>query len=326
MIARVHAAAALHVGATVSAVASRDPRRAVALTQDVGGQAVLYDELPAGADAVAVCTPPALHLHHTRQMLEAGATVIVEKPLCTTLEDADHLCELARGRRVLYGENLLHAPVVREFLNVVGTLGTPTHLEVRAMQGAPTWGEFTTEEWGGGALFDLGAHPLAVALAAAEASGAGDAVSVSAEMRGGPSHRSDEHAEVVVQFASGLRAHVMTSWQAGPAPVWDAQMSSDTGVVRAEILPVPSLERNGEPCDVAADPVSGPIGELGFAAQIRVAFAADAGTETYPTVSFGRRVLDVTCGAYLSARRGGAPTPLPYAGPRDQTPLQILRG
>jgi myo-inositol 2-dehydrogenase / D-chiro-inositol 1-dehydrogenase len=329
MIASVHGAAALHIGATVVAVASRDPRRAITLTEQVGGQAVLFDELPAGADVVVVCTPPAQHLAHALHAINAGVHVVVEKPLCTTLADADRLVDAtaAADVNVVYGENLLHAPVIEALLGQVRSLGDVTLLEIRTMQGLPEWGDFTTAEWGGGALFDLGAHPLALALQIATVCGAGDPVSVRADMRGGSTHRSDEHADVHLEFASGLVAHVIASWQAGPTPVWDVQASSATGVVRAEVLPTMSLERNGEPVVIehgGDDHIEGPLGDFGYAHQLRRALGGGhSGTVT--DVELGRRVLDVTCGAYASAARAGDRVGLPYAGSRDRTPLQILR-
>lgn len=326
MIARVHGAAALGVGATVSAIASRDPRRAVELTEHLGGRAVLYAELPDGADAVVVCTPPSTHLEHVRHALDGGAAVLVEKPLATTLDDADRLVELAAGRRVLYGENLLHAPIVRSFLARVPALGPLTVLELRALQGLPDWGEFTSPDSGGGALFDLGAHPLALALRIADTAGAGEPVAVSAELRGGSS-RVDEHAEARLRFASGMEARVVVSWQAGPSPVWDIQAASDTGVLRAEIMPSAQLEYDGESVPAASSPAPGPIGALGFAGQIEVLLqVGDSSRDEHgATVELGRRVLDVTCGAYASAARGGATVRLPYEGRRDLTPADILR-
>ena len=103
------------------------------------------------------------------QALRAGAAVVVEKPLCTTLEQADEIVALAEANRdrLLYAENLAYAPVVGEFVRRVRALGTLTHLEVRALNPLPNRGGFTGDDWGGGALFDLGVHPLAVAVLAA---------------------------------------------------------------------------------------------------------------------------------------------------------------
>ena len=44
----------------------------------------------------------------------AGSAVLIEKPLCTTLAEADELVAAAEaGARIAYAENLVHAPIVR---------------------------------------------------------------------------------------------------------------------------------------------------------------------------------------------------------------------
>ena len=330
MISVAHASAASLLGVPVVAVASRDPRRAIGRTEQVGGQAVLYEELPAGADIVAVCTPPAQHAAHALSALNAGAAVILEKPLCTTLIDADDLVDAAdhNGQRLLYAENLAYAPVVEHLVSRVSTLGELTHLEVRAVQGLPTWGAFTSTEWGGGALFDLGAHPLAVALMCARAGGAGDVEAVSATLVGGAGHDSDEHAEVTLRFASGLIGRVVSSWQGGPTPVWDAQLASASGVLRAELQPEPLLEHNGDPVELPpSNPDLGGLEWAGYLGQV-AAFLADldAGTRPLMDAEFGRQVLEITCAAYWSAGQDGTEVSLPFAGPRDRTPLELWRG
>jgi predicted dehydrogenase len=312
-IAGVHGTAALQSGVTVRAIASRDPRHAIALTETLGGQAVLYDELPAGADLVVVCTPPAQHVEHALHALSSGVDVLVETPLCSTLADADRLVAHVGQHRVVYAENLLHAPVIEAFLTESRAIGPLDHLEARALQGPADAAE--------GALFELGSRAIGLALATAHAAAAGDPVSVSCEMRGGATTDNDQHAEMQLRFASGLVARVVASWQAGPSPLWDVQVSSRDAVVRAEVLPAASLERNGMPMSIPTSD-SGLIVDLGYHAQLSRALADD----TCPDASFGRDVLEVVCAASESVRRGSADVVLPYAGRRDLTPRQILRG
>ena len=111
-IAAVHGYAVDQVpGLTITAVASRDPERAIAAARRIGAKACRYDELPAGAAGVVVCTPPGHHAEVTLAAVAGGAGVLVEKPLCTTLDDADRLVEAAEGGAVIaYAENLVHAP------------------------------------------------------------------------------------------------------------------------------------------------------------------------------------------------------------------------
>ena len=333
-IAQAHAAATRLNGYQLVAVASRSVERAADQAVALGTRAVTYADLPGDADVVIVATPPQCHADDAIRMLDAGAAVLLEKPLCTTLADADRLVHAAEshGDRLLYAENLAYSPVVQALLTRTPGLGPLTHLEVRAQQGLPTWGAFTTDEWGGGALFDLGAHPLSVALLLASAARAGRPTSVSARLRGGPGHDSDEHAEVELTYSGGLVARVVSSWQAGPDAHWDAQVASATGVLRADLVPVPSLEHNGEPIALPRPTTTSTtttppeIEQFGYLAQLR-ALVDDCGAQRVPAMSaaFGRTVLDVTCAAYWSAGRGGRATALPFTGPSGLTPLQLWR-
>jgi myo-inositol 2-dehydrogenase/D-chiro-inositol 1-dehydrogenase len=329
MISGAHGAAARFLQMPVVGVASRTPERAAEQAARLTTRALTYADLPGDAEVVVVSTPPQMHAADTLRLLDAGAAVVLEKPLCTTLTDADALvaAEADHQGRVLYAENLAYAPVVREMLALAARLGPITHLELRTLQTLPTWGDFTSDEWGGGALFDLGVHPLALAVLAAGANGAGPVTSVRATLRGGAAHNSDEHAEVELTFGNGLVGSVVSSWQSEDQ-IWDVQMSSQTGVVRVEFWPTPTLEHNGEPVPLPASSVPlAFIEDLGYLGQLR-AFAHDLAAAEVPfmDVSFGRMILDIVCAAYWSAGHGGAPEAVPFAGPRDRTPLQLWHG
>ena len=101
---------------------------------------------------VVVATPPARHASDALAALAAGAAVIVEKPLATTLAEADALVEAAAadGDRLGYAENLAFAPIVIRAVSMVRTLGPLRHVDARMLQGRPDWGDFLTEDWGGG--------------------------------------------------------------------------------------------------------------------------------------------------------------------------------
>ena len=328
-ISAAHAAAARVAGYEIVAVASRTPARAAQEAAKYGARAISYAELPAGADVVVVATPPGAHAADAVRLLDAGAAVLLEKPLCRTLAEADAIvaAAAAHGERLLYAENLVYSPAVIEMLGRVRRIGDLTHLEARTLQAVPTWGEFTTDEWGGGALFDLGVHPLALVMLLASAAGAGRPTSVSAELRGGAGHGTDEHAEVIVHFHTGLQARVVSSWQGGPDAVWDVQAASATGVLRLELLPTVLLEHDGAavvlPAPTSALPV---VEQFGYLGQLR-ALVGDIGAGRRPVMSaaFGREVLDVVCAAYASAGMGGEPVGLPFAGRRDASPLELWR-
>lgn len=328
-IAAVHALAARQVrGVDVTAVASRDPRRAAAVARELRARACTYDELPAGADVVLVSTPPSCHAHDTIRALQGGAAVICEKPLTATLADADRIVAAsdASGGRVGYAENLAFAPLVEAALTRIAHLGVVHHLEARMLSPRPDWGDFLTEGWGGGVLFDTGSHPLALVLLAAQGA---RPTAVRATLEGAPDIPCDEYADVTVEFDSGLTAHVVASWR-HPDRVRDLQAASATGVVRAELLPDPGLEVDGEPVALPPapkDPTLFRLEQMGYVAQLeRFVRRLPLGDPGSCDAAFGRTVLDVVCAAYASAAHGGRSEPLPFRGPRDRTPLQLWRG
>jgi predicted dehydrogenase len=332
-IASVHALAAAEADLPVRWVASRNRGRARALAAEVGAEACTYDDLPAGAGLVVVATPPPWHAGPALRALEAGATALVEKPVTATLVDADSLVEAERtGGHVHYGENLLLAPVFAAALERISGAGPLRHIEARLLMPRPDWGEFLHGNWGGGALFDSGAHPLALALAAA---GDDRPTSVSARLDRQPGESVDDAGELELTFASGLRAVVIASWR-HEARTRDLQAASHATVIRAELLPSRSLEVDGAPVSLPPAPVEPTafrLHQFGFVAQLRAACAdPDAappvgavGGVPRPDAAFGRRVLEVLCGAYASAGAGGAAVRLPFTGDRRRTPLELWR-
>jgi hypothetical protein len=69
------------------------------------------------------------------------------------------------------------------------------------------------------------------------------------------------------------------------------------------------------------------LDQFGYTGQMRALVEdAAAGREPLMSAAFGREVLQVVMAAYTSAGLGGEMVPLPFAGPRDRTPLQLWRG
>lgn len=69
-----------------------------------------------GVESVDVCTPHPLHAAVAVRAAEAGAHVLVEKPLASTLADCDAIIDAARRNGVLLGtmsQRRFYAPVMR---------------------------------------------------------------------------------------------------------------------------------------------------------------------------------------------------------------------
>ena len=165
-VAAVHGMAADAVdGVEVVRVGSRTRAGAARRAAQAGGVPCALDDLPGGADVVVVATPAAAHPAEAARAVDAGAAVLVETPLAATLSGADEIVALAGRGRVAYAENLVHSPVVAEAVQACRNMGGTTHLEVRFAQGRPDAGSPRLDRaWGGGVLFDLGVHAVALAI------------------------------------------------------------------------------------------------------------------------------------------------------------------
>jgi UDP-N-acetyl-2-amino-2-deoxyglucuronate dehydrogenase len=119
---------------------------------------------------VCVCTPHPLHARATVEAAEAGAHILVEKPLAATLKDCDAMIATAAGHHVVLGvvsQRRFFEPVQRIRAAIdqgkIGTpvLGTTVMLSWRdeAYYRSDPWrGKWETE--GGGVLVNQSPHQL----------------------------------------------------------------------------------------------------------------------------------------------------------------------
>jgi predicted dehydrogenase len=118
-------------------------------------------------DLVIVCTPNRYHKEHVLTALRAGAHVLCEKPLATSVADAEAMFKAAdAAKRMLYvGQNLRFygtLAAAKDFA-VAGELGEVYHAATTCMRrrGIPTWGRFHMKKDSvGGPLWDIGVHML----------------------------------------------------------------------------------------------------------------------------------------------------------------------
>jgi predicted dehydrogenase len=113
------------------AVADTDPDRAAALAEawEVPQWTVDYRDLldAAHLDAVILCLPHDLHVAVAVEALEAGLHVLVEKPLATSLAEADAMINTAdrAGKQLMVAETVRFDPTYRRIAEIIraGELG-----------------------------------------------------------------------------------------------------------------------------------------------------------------------------------------------------------
>ncbi|MFI1338084.1 Gfo/Idh/MocA family protein [Streptomyces sp. NPDC020845] len=120
MIGAVHAAAIRAAGAELAGAVASTPERGKRVAVEwhlpvsyPDLDAVLADE---SVTVVHICTPNALHVEQAEAALSAGKHVICEKPLATTVADAERLAELAERTGLLLAVPFVYRyhPLVRE--------------------------------------------------------------------------------------------------------------------------------------------------------------------------------------------------------------------
>jgi dTDP-3,4-didehydro-2,6-dideoxy-alpha-D-glucose 3-reductase len=168
---RVLPAALASPWTTVTALASRDPRRAAADARRFGARACRdYDAVLAAPDVDGVYVPLPCELHDewAVRALEAGKHVLVEKPLAPTGPRARALVDTARERGLVLRENImfLHHPqhaAVRALVRD-GRIGSPrTFSAAFAIPPVPENDIRRDPTLAGGALRDVGLYPLRAA-------------------------------------------------------------------------------------------------------------------------------------------------------------------
>ncbi len=113
-------------------------------------------------DAVAIASFTETHVPFATEALLAGCHVFVEKPLASTLAEAEGLVELAAAqqRALVVGYILRHHPSWQTFVELAGTLGKPLVMRMNLNQQSdgPEWATHKSIIATTSPLVDCGVH------------------------------------------------------------------------------------------------------------------------------------------------------------------------
>ena len=121
-------------------------------------------------DVVDICMPNFLHHDVAIKAMKKGRDVICEKPLATTVEDAEDMVKTAErlGKHIYYAEDWLFAPAFRKAISLIesGQLGRMLYVRARECHsGSHSPFAQSIKYCGGGCMVHLGVHPVAFMLA-----------------------------------------------------------------------------------------------------------------------------------------------------------------
>jgi predicted dehydrogenase len=240
-------------GVVINAICDINEEEARQFAQKYGAPHVFADYrqmFDAGViDAVSIAVPNYLHAPMTIAALEAGIHVLCEKPMATTLADAQAMVEKAKatGKRLMVhmnmrfrGEAFALGRLVRQGIlgevyygraSMIRRRMVPTvHFPPTGIMGRGPW-FLDSEKAGGGALMDIGVHtfdlmwwlmgqpePVAVSASTFRKLYEADAA------RMGVKFDVDELASAFVRFGSGAVAFFDVSWAANQAPEWNVRV------------------------------------------------------------------------------------------------------
>jgi predicted dehydrogenase len=187
-------------GARLAGVYDTDGARAEEVVARHGGRAFEdVQELLAEVDAVSVAVPTADHHRVARLLLEAGKDVLLEKPMTTTIAEAEDLIGLAADRAAIL--QIGHIERFNPAVDVLkATVSRPRFIEVHRL------GSFSPRSLDIDVVLDLMIHDLDIVLTL----DVSEAVQVDAVGVPVLTPRVDI-ANVRLRFASGLIANLTAS-------------------------------------------------------------------------------------------------------------------
>jgi len=329
-ISRVYAAALARCGgARLLAVASRTREAAEKLAAShPGARSFSFESLPEllaapDIDLVCVNSPNRLHAEHGLAALAAGKHVVIEKPLCLTLDEADALCAAAvRHQRVLgYAENLCFAPLfrrARELLRqgAVGQVSWARQCEKHAGPYSPWF--FTRQEAGGGALLDMGCHGIEALRFVFDRPRVRAVAARLGTIAHGERTELDDDAHVELRLANGVTLVSESSWAVKSGMQSTLEVHGADGSLFVDLMGETGLRlaKKGGP---VTRPSVDPLLEHGYVGELDHFLAAARGAPCEETGEDGRAVLEILLAAYASAGQGGREVTLPFRPPAGVT-------
>jgi predicted dehydrogenase len=284
--ARVYASLA---GVSLAGVYDADGDRARAVAERHGGRSFpTVESLLEVVDAVSVAVPTVDHHRLSRQALLADRDVLVEKPMTTTLEEADDLIALAeeRGALLQVGHIERFNPATDVLL---ATVSKPRFIEVHRL------GAFSTRSLDIDVVLDLMIHDLDILLAL----DGSEAVQIDAVGVPVLTPKVDI-ANARIRFASGLIANLTASRvsvdKVRKFRVFSPRTYVSVDFARREAQVARLKEGEGGRPEIAAEQTSAPdqVDQEPLFRQLK-AFVAAVRNRTPPVVPGrdGRRALEL---------------------------------
>lgn len=272
-------------------------------------------------DMVTVGVPNHLHGQVAVDAAKAGKHIVMEKPLCLNLAEADRMIETAREHdvKLMYAEELCFAPKYVRLKQLLedGALGEPVLIKQSEKHDGPHADHFwDVSRSGGGVTMDMGCHAIEFFRWML---GRPRITSVYAQM-GTHVHadrtEGDDNALLILEFENGTTALAEESWTKLGGMDDRAEVHGSKGVAYADLLQGNAIQTySTEGYDYAVEKAGATKGwtftiyeeewNYGFPQEMEH-FVDCVLYDKEPAVTGedGRAVLEAIFAAYESARTG----------------------
>jgi UDP-N-acetylglucosamine 3-dehydrogenase len=293
-----------HRRASVAWVADPVRERGDALAAQCGARHLTdYRQALGEVQAVSICIPHAFLAEAAVAAAQAGAHILLEKPLALTLKDADRVLEAARAADIRLMIGFVHRfrrEAQRTFeLIKAGAIGEPRFVTDHSFAGGqaswPAWVQQTGS--GGGSLLYSGVHRIDRARWLLGREVVTVAGSTAALLTGSD---VDSSFAALLGFEGGPRAGITHHYHTMPVrSMWETVVHGTEGVIRmltGERLEI--IDRRGTSTEAA-----GP--DLHFEGEIAAFLDAIEGKPAaFPSGEDGRAVLAVALAIFQSNASG----------------------
>jgi myo-inositol 2-dehydrogenase / D-chiro-inositol 1-dehydrogenase len=237
--------------AELIAVMSPTPGHASAFAKkfDIPNHFTGLDEMLAldEIDMVVLGAPNHLHCEITLQVAAAGKHIVVEKPFCLNMAEADRMIDACRkaGVKLMYAEELCFTPKYVRLKNLLdeGALGQPVLLKQSEKHDGPHAPHFwDVERSGGGVTMDMGCHAFQFFR---WLNGYNPVRSVYAQMSRTvhlEKTKGEDNSIIILEFENGVVAVAEESWTKPGGMDDRAEIHGTEGVAYADVLQGNSIQ------------------------------------------------------------------------------------
>jgi myo-inositol 2-dehydrogenase/D-chiro-inositol 1-dehydrogenase len=183
--------------------------------------------------ALILALPHDLHRSAAEMIAAAGKHTLVEKPIATTLHDADAMILAARqaGTILMVAEDMHFRPAIREAVKCIleGDIGEPLYFMSHAAGiRRPRGWAAQANRLGGGVLMDMGVHyvrALRLLLGEPNAVFASRAMQIDTKISG------EDSVQALFSSAGGWEAHMFLSWSSPRGQIPDIIVAGERGTI-----------------------------------------------------------------------------------------------